>query len=143
MNLSYQIWFVFIFVYQKSLKGTFKPVFEYKINFWICVLSFWIHKGYFVVKKLVWNLRIKAFWYIKYIKTLLPDKYFYWREVEYFSGMVHSLKYLEQSIYNLILFTMTDTSNQKSCNHSIDNVLLQLETGLLKQTLLYVLHRIT
>ena len=55
------------FVYQKSLKRTFKPSFEYKIAFWICVLvMLWIHKVYCVVKKLVWNLRIKAFWYTKY-----------------------------------------------------------------------------
>ena len=56
-----------IFLYQKSLKRTFKLVFEYKITFWICVLVLWIHKGYCVVKKLMWNLRIKAFWYTKII----------------------------------------------------------------------------
>ena len=33
----------------------------------ICLLAVWIHKGYFVVKKLVWNVRIKAFWYTKKI----------------------------------------------------------------------------
>ena len=35
----------------------------------ICLLVLWIHKGYFVVKKLVWNVRIKAFWYTKKIIT--------------------------------------------------------------------------
>ena len=39
--------------------------FLYKITFWICVLVLWIHKGYCVVKKLVWNVRIKAFLYTK------------------------------------------------------------------------------
>ena len=29
-----------------------KPGFKYKITLWICVLMSWIHKGYFVVKKL-------------------------------------------------------------------------------------------
>ena len=67
LNLSYQIWVGSIFVYQKSLKQTFKPVFEYKIIFWIFVLVLWIHKGYYVVKKLMWNVRIKAFWYTKII----------------------------------------------------------------------------
>ena len=43
-----------------------KPVFEYKISFWICVLVLWIHKGYCVVKKLVWDVRIKAFRYTNY-----------------------------------------------------------------------------
>ena len=42
-------------------------VFEYKIIFWICVLVLWIHLGYCIVKKLLWNVRIKAFWYTKYI----------------------------------------------------------------------------
>ena len=40
-------------------------MFEYIITFWICVLVLWIHKGYCVVKKLVWNVCIKAFWYTK------------------------------------------------------------------------------
>ena len=37
-----------------------KQVFEYKITFWICVLVLWIHKGYCVVKKLVWNVGING-----------------------------------------------------------------------------------
>jgi hypothetical protein len=66
--LSYQIWVGFIFVYQKSFYNErLKPVFEYKITFWICVLVLWMHKGYCVVKELVWNVRIKAFWYTKKI----------------------------------------------------------------------------
>ena len=66
MNLLYQIWVWFIFVFQK-FKRTFKPVFEYKITFWNCGLVLWIPKGSCVVKKLVWNVRIKAFWYTNYI----------------------------------------------------------------------------
>ena len=31
------------------------------------VFELWIHKGYFVVKKLAGNVRIKAFWYKKFI----------------------------------------------------------------------------
>ena len=50
------------FVYQKSFKRRFKPVFEYKITLGICVLALWNHKAYFVVKKLVRNVCIKAFW---------------------------------------------------------------------------------
>ena len=48
--------------------GNFEPLmifFNFKITFWIFVLL-WIHKGYCVVKKMVWNFRIKAFWYSKY-----------------------------------------------------------------------------
>ena len=59
-------WLRFMFVYQKSLKQTFKTGFEYKITFWICGLVLGIHKGYYVVKKLVWNVPIKAFLYTKY-----------------------------------------------------------------------------
>ena len=43
MNSSYQIW----------------------VGFWICVLVLLFHKGYYVVKKLVWNVCIKAFLYTK------------------------------------------------------------------------------
>ena len=43
LNYSYQIWVRFIFVYQKPLKRKFKPFFEYKITFWICVFVLWIH----------------------------------------------------------------------------------------------------
>ena len=34
---------------------TRKTSFEYKATFRICVLALWVHKGYCVVKKLVWN----------------------------------------------------------------------------------------
>ena len=51
-----------LFLYTRN---RLKSVFEYKITFWICVLVLWIHKGYCVVKKLVWNVPIKAFWYTK------------------------------------------------------------------------------
>ena len=36
----------------------FNTSFEYKIRLWI-------HKGYFVVKELVWNFQNKDFWYTK------------------------------------------------------------------------------
>ena len=62
LNLSYQISVGFIFVYQKSLKRTFKTGFwvqNHRLNL------LWIHKGYCVVKKLVWNVRIKSIWCTK------------------------------------------------------------------------------
>ena len=49
----------------------FKPIFEYKITSRICVLELWTDKGYFLVKKLLWNVRIKAFLYKKKISDLL------------------------------------------------------------------------
>ena len=64
----YQMWFRFNFVYQKSLKRTFKTCFcGKKITFGICVLVLWINKGYFVVKKQVWNVCIKSSWYTKFL----------------------------------------------------------------------------
>ena len=57
------IWIGFIFVFQKSLKRTFKHGFWVQNYLLICVLAVWIHKGYCVVKKLVWNVNIKAFLY--------------------------------------------------------------------------------
>ena len=60
MNFPYQIWVGF-FLHTRNLRNSsFKPVFEYKITFWICVLMLGIHKGYCVVKTLVWNVRIKV-----------------------------------------------------------------------------------
>ena len=46
-----------------------------QITFLICVLVLWIHKGYFVLKKLVWNVFIKAIWYtnIYYVSELKSE----------------------------------------------------------------------
>ena len=50
------------FVYQKSLNQMFITcLFEYKTTFWICIFVVWIQKGFYVVKKLVWNVCIKTF----------------------------------------------------------------------------------
>ena len=78
----YNFWLGFIFVYQKSLKRTFKISFWVQNHLWICVRVLWIHKGYCVVKKQVWNVRIKAFWYTKYfmyskLKSLYNVKLFF------------------------------------------------------------------
>ena len=53
------------FVYQKSLKRTFKTSFWVQIHLLNLCSSAVNPKGYYVVKKLVWNVRIKAFWYTK------------------------------------------------------------------------------
>ena len=57
-----------------SLKLMFKTGFWVQITFGICVLMLSIHKGYFVVKKMVWNVRIKAFWYAKHISYSFSKK---------------------------------------------------------------------
>ena len=62
-------WLLFIFVCHKSLKWMFKT--SYKITVWICGLMLWIQKSFFVVKMLVWNIRIKDFWYTKVLKNYL------------------------------------------------------------------------
>ena len=61
---------------RKLLNKCLKPVFEYKITFWISVLVLWIHKHYCVFKLLVWYFRIKAFWYTKIIKLHFPTYIF-------------------------------------------------------------------
>ena len=45
-----------------------------KSPFWICVLVLWIHKNYVLVKKLLWNVRNKVFWYtnIFYLRVSVP-----------------------------------------------------------------------
>ena len=51
-----------LFFYTRNLwNERLTPVFEHKITFWTCVVVLWNHKGYCVIKKLVWNFRIKAF----------------------------------------------------------------------------------
>ena len=65
MNSSHQIWVGFIFVYQKSLKRTFKTVFwvqNYLLNFCYSVVT---SQSFLVVKNLVLYVRIKAFWYTR------------------------------------------------------------------------------
>ena len=51
------VWYK-IYIFTEIFK-TLKLDFEYKITFWIHVLVLWIHKGYLVIKKLVWNVRIQ------------------------------------------------------------------------------------
>ena len=50
-------------LYTRNLQNKrLKPVLEYIIIVWICVLVLRIHKGYFVVKELESNVCNKAFW---------------------------------------------------------------------------------
>ena len=58
------------YLYLKSLKYTIETGFWVQNHLWICVLELWIHKAYFVIKKLVWNVYIKAFLYTKIVKIL-------------------------------------------------------------------------
>ena len=62
MNLSYQIWFGFNFVYHISLKRTFKNGFWVQIHLWNLCSSASNSRRLLCSKKLVWNVRIKAFW---------------------------------------------------------------------------------
>ena len=64
-----KIWVSYILVCQKSIKRTFKSSFwvqNHLLYLCFCVVILWIHKSYCVIKKLVWNVRIKAFWYTIY-----------------------------------------------------------------------------
>ena len=59
-------WLRYIFVYQKFLKQTFQTSFwgqNHLLN--LCSRVVNSQRFIFVVKKLVWNVRIKAFWYTK------------------------------------------------------------------------------
>ena len=89
---SKQIWWLFIFVYQKSWKLAFKTGFSvHNIYLYLCwqveddkwILCSWktyvkcayfrflMYKGYYVFKKRVWNICIKAFWYTNNINMIL------------------------------------------------------------------------
>jgi hypothetical protein len=63
-NLS-RIYFYIPEIFKTNVLNHFFLV-QNLLTFWICVLVLWIHKGYCVEKKLVWNVRSKAVWYTKY-----------------------------------------------------------------------------
>ena len=90
----------FIFVFQKSLKWTFKTGFWVQNNLWEknntrrqIQKGLFIHKCYFVVKKLVWNVCIKAFWYTKYLwsffNVIRPHIFWYtlWIWLVYYNSL--------------------------------------------------------
>ena len=66
-------WNIYIFdsnlFWQMQLMKLLKVKNSWKITFLICVLVLWIHKGYCLVKELVWNVRIKGFGYTKIFTT--------------------------------------------------------------------------
>ena len=83
MISSYQIWVIFIFIYQKYLKQSFQTgfwvqndllnLFSGAVNSQRLLCSqragvkcscyiFLVYKGYFIVQKLILNVGIKAFW---------------------------------------------------------------------------------
>ena len=66
---AFNIYFrlTFIFLYQKSFQRTFKTRCLVQCHFLICLIRLLIQKGYFVAKKLVWNVCIKDFWYINFV----------------------------------------------------------------------------
>ena len=72
LNSSY-LFQIYICIPEIFKTNISKPVFDYKITFWICFIVLSNHKGYFVVKKLVWKVRIKAFCYtnIYYIMFII------------------------------------------------------------------------
>ena len=84
-------------MYTKNLKNErLKLVFKYKITFWICVLLLWIHKGYWIVKKLVWNVRTKVFWYtnnLKYLLFIITIKNFFWKLCTILCRIYYSMLY--------------------------------------------------
>ena len=78
-------WLRFFFIYQKSLRLPFKTSFWVQNHLVICVLALWIHNGYFVVKKLEWNVCIKACWYTNIFYWRITTKWTiildYWRKI--------------------------------------------------------------
>ena len=64
------IWVGFIFVYQKSLKRTFKTSFWVQNHLLSLCNSAVDSQRLLCSEKLVWNVRIKAFWYRKLYKCL-------------------------------------------------------------------------
>ena len=75
------------FVFQKSLKRMFKTGFLEQNHLLNLCSSAMNSKGYCVVKKLLWNVRIKAFWYTNLImqkrnfQQPIKKKYFLGRSI--------------------------------------------------------------
>ena len=100
--ITYIFTLIYVFAYQKPLKLTFQTIFEYQINFRICLLKLWIHNGYFVFKKLVWNVRIKSFWFTKIIKVSLL-----WNIIFFFYIINENFSLVYNSCYSFLCSTLS------------------------------------
>ena len=94
-----------LFFYSRNiLNGCLKPVFEHKISFWIYVLVPWNNKGYYVVKKLVWNVRIKLSGIKKTINLFNFSFYFlFYYLIMYFSLYLFSFSCTHKVSFNLMV----------------------------------------
>ena len=67
LHILIAIYIKYRFFLLQIIKVVFSSIFVFtgfNIFFRIFVFVIWIHKGYILDIKLVWNIRIKAFWYI-------------------------------------------------------------------------------
>ena len=146
MNLSYQIWVGFIFVCQKSLKRTFKTWFwvQNHLLYSIWVLVLWIYIGYCGVKKLVWNVCIKALWYtylfiyllLTYLSVYLSTRFYWGCNFVNLKEILHpnSITFFQVQIHNnYYFFCIPESFNSKISNQlfrtQIQKVILYSKTG--------------
>ena len=84
--------------------------FVVKIGFWLqnnfLNLWHWFHKGWFVVKKMVWNVRIKALWYTIHIFVCIwfvSKKKFVLCEVNFFKQIRYLFIFVHNKSWKLSL----------------------------------------
>ena len=115
MNLSYQIWVGFIFVYQKSLKWVLKTCFwvqNHLLNLCSNALN---SKGYCLIKKLVWKvcINLSVIWiYVNYQNQINSKEGLYIRNLKYahltsvfWQNNIHLISYTCQHKYTWVLCT--------------------------------------
>ena len=83
----------------------FKPVFEYKISFGICVHELWIHKSIFIIKKAGLKFSYKSFLVYKLIFNLS------FISNVFFSGMLEKFQFEKIIFYNLFIWFLSYSYN--------------------------------
>ena len=91
------------------------------------VLVLLIHKGYCVVKKLVWNVHIKAFWYTNLISFLVQSV---WKSI--WKTVWHQRQDLITSYCFIIMKALTSPSSLTGKQYSCDNIYFRLRFGLVQ-----------
>ena len=129
--IRHQTWVRFIFFYTRNLYNKrLNRFLSTKSPFWICVLVLWIRKGNCVVKKLLWNVRIKAFWYTNNINMI------YWIILSYSLNLSIMI-----NLYNFTIYIHLDLSLYLSiwlCIHPSLHLYIYVSVHLLSYLLMYL-----
>ena len=107
-----------LFLYTRNLKTNVKNQFLSTKSPLNLVLVLWIHKGYYVLKRLVWNVRIKAFCYKIFVNLFYKD--LIWVLMLVLLGMLNA--------FSLFKHLIIQTENLYHLQHAFVVVISQLST---------------